>query len=306
MPDTAAPSKPEAHGRRRLDPSELRNKTPKELLTNALKSGLSGAMSMTIQVTSLMWMRTTINSQYRYGGTIKDTLKRLYSEGGVRRFYRGYAPALIQGPISRFGETVSNSLFIAFMEKNDFTRNLPIPVKTFGASLTAGLFRVLLTPVDTIKTTLQVEGAGGMKILGNKYRAGGVPVFYHGAMATWAATLVGHYPWFVTYNTLEKYLPVYTDKPRKLLRSAFMGFISSAISDTCSNSIRVVKTTKQTNRDPITYQQAVKMVIEKDGLLGLFGRGLKMKILTNGVQGLMFAVLWRFFEEKLGVKRTKS
>ena len=30
-----------------------------------------------------------------------------------------------------------------------------------------------------------------------------------------------------------------------LLRNALIGFCSSAISDTCSNSIRVIKTTKQ-------------------------------------------------------------
>ena len=35
-----------------------------------------------------------MNSQYRYGGTMKDTINRLYKEGGVRRFYRGYSVAL--------------------------------------------------------------------------------------------------------------------------------------------------------------------------------------------------------------------
>ena len=33
--------------------------------------------------------------------------------------------------------------------------------------------------------------------------------------------------------------------------------------------------------------QAVKDVIAKDGLAGLFGRGLKTKIMANGMQGLM-------------------
>ncbi len=39
-------------------------------------------------------------------------------------------------------------------------------------------------------------------------------------------------------------------------------------------------------------------IIEKDGLKGLFGRGLKTKILSNGLQGLMFTVIWRTLEEK--------
>lgn len=64
---------------------------------------------MFIQVMSLMWMRTTMNYQYRYGTTTKEALKTLYAQGGVRRFYRGVGPALIQGPISRFGDTAANA-----------------------------------------------------------------------------------------------------------------------------------------------------------------------------------------------------
>ena len=32
----------------------------------------------------------------------------LYKDGGVRRFYRGVGPALLQGPLSRFGDTAAN------------------------------------------------------------------------------------------------------------------------------------------------------------------------------------------------------
>lgn len=44
-----------------------------------------------------------------------------------------------------------------------------------------------------MKTTLQVEGAQGLAILGNKIRVGGPLVVYHGALATYSATLVGQY-----------------------------------------------------------------------------------------------------------------
>ena len=33
--------------------------------------------------------------------------------------------------------------------------------------------------------------------------------------------------------------------------------------------------------------------------MGLFGRGLKTKILANGLQGLMFSVLWRLGQDFL-------
>jgi hypothetical protein len=65
---------------------------------------------MAIQVFSLMWMRTTMNYQFKNGGGFVSTLRTLYSEGGVVRFYRGILPALIIGPMSRFGDTAANML----------------------------------------------------------------------------------------------------------------------------------------------------------------------------------------------------
>lgn len=45
------------------------NQKPKDsILLKAIKSGAAGAGAMTIQVTSLMWMRTTMNYQFKNGG----------------------------------------------------------------------------------------------------------------------------------------------------------------------------------------------------------------------------------------------
>lgn len=35
------------------------------------------------------------------------------------------------------------------------------------------------------------------------------------------------------------------------------------------------------------------MVVAKEGVLGLMGRGLKTKLIANGLQGVMFSVFWR-------------
>ncbi len=99
------------------------------------------------------------------------------------------------------------------------------------------------------------------------------------------------------YNYLNAALPQYDELPKRLMRSAVIGFCASFVSDCCSNSIRVVKTTKQTSKEVVSYPTAVKMVIEKDGVQGLFFRGLKTKILANGLQGLLFSVLWRMGQD---------
>lgn len=125
----------------------------------------------------------------------------------------------------------------------------------------------------------------------------GPSVFWYGALAASSATFVGHYPWFFVYNYLNEHLPKFDDKLSTLGRSAFIGFCSSAVSDTCSNSIRVIKVYKQANEEAITYPQALKRVLAEDGVMGLLGRGLKTKIMANGMQGLMFSVLWKYIDD---------
>eukprot|EP01134_Creolimax_fragrantissima_P004502 CFRG4502T1 len=270
----------------------------------ALGGGFPGAAAMGIQVTSLMWLRTTMNYQYRYGTTTTEAFKHLYKEGGIRRFYRGYGPALFQGPLSRFGDTAANSGVLALLDSYESTASLPVSVKTIAASATAALWRINLMPIDTLKTTLQVEGHKGMGLLRTKFKAGGIRVLYSGAIAASTATFVGHYPWFFTFNFLQEKIPMpeKDETLKKLGRNAAIGFCASVVSDTCSNSIRVVKTTKQTSAVSLSYSESVRMVIKQDGVVGLFGRGLQTRIIANALQGMMFSVLWKALEEQWNQK----
>ena len=45
--------------------------------------------------------------------------------------------------------------------------------------------------------------------------------------------------------------------------------------------------------------QALSMIVEADGWAGLFGRGLRTRLLTNALQGAVFSVLWKYFEQTL-------
>lgn len=47
-------------------------------------------------------------------------------DGGIRRFYRGVGPALIQGPMSRFGDTAANAGTLAMLDSYDATSTLPV------------------------------------------------------------------------------------------------------------------------------------------------------------------------------------
>ena len=175
-----------------------------EELQKALKAGLNGYKAMTFQVVSLMWLRTIMNYQYKNGGTFKEVLFKLYKEGGIRRFYSGIIPALIQGPLCRFGDTFSNAVVLNFLKQY----KIPIFIKTGLASGTAGIIRIILSPVDTIKTMRQVEGKNAMVLLSKKIKENGFLSLYDGALANGILNIIGHYPWFLMHNYLDKYLPI--------------------------------------------------------------------------------------------------
>ena len=123
---------------------------------------------------------------------------------------------------------------------------------------------------------------------------------------------------FLTYNYVDGLLPTVLasdDLLLSLARSALLGICASSVSDISSNSLRVIKTTKQTARlgdadgngvegndsttkGDKTYQEIVQMIIEKDGLMGLFGRGLQTRLLTNCIQGAIFSVLFKYFQQQ--------
>ena len=261
-------------------------------LQKALRAGLNGYKAMAVQVFSLMWLRTIMNYQYKNGGTFKEVFLKLYKEGGIRRFYSGIIPALIQGPICRFGDTFSNAIILNILSNY----RIPIFIKTGIASTTAGLIRILLSPIDLIKTMNQVEGKTAMEKLKNRYKEKGLISFYDGALANGISNLIGHYPWFVVHNYLDGYLPMYNNSVcLSLMRNAFIGFISTCASDIISNSIRVLKTSKQTGEGKKGYKEIFDDITKKEGIKEIFIRGLSTRLLNNGIQGLMFNVMWKYF-----------
>lgn len=148
-----------------------------------------------------------------------------------------------------------------------------------------------------------MQVTGKFSAVVDKVKLAGPRALYNGALAAASATFVGHYPWFATYNLLSEKIPKQDSQLNELGRRALIGFCSSAVSDTCSNSIRVMKVYKQSHPDQLTYPQVLRNVIAESGITGLFFRGLETKILANGLQGILFSILWKQFEETLFGKK---
>lgn len=280
--------------------------------SKAFDGGVAGASAAAVQVLSLMWLRTAINYQYRYGTTTMEALTTLYTSGGIPRLYQGLPFAMLQGPLSRFGDTAANALVASLFESLDPTGQLyPVVLRTGLGSVSAAVWRILLMPIDTVKTTLQVDGGEGLKLLRNRVDDQGLALLFNGALAASAATFVGHFPWFLTYNYLSDSLPHAEEivlrqlfgmqldvKLVEIARSAFIGLCASCASDVSSNSLRVLKTVRQTGGSDSSYLDIAKAVTKKEGLSGLFGRGLQTRLFANALQGMLFSVLFKYFQAK--------
>ena len=51
---------------------------------------------------------------------------------------------------------------------------------------------------------VQVEGKHGLAHLRSKMSKNGIRVMYNGSLAASGATVVGHFPWFFTFNVLNE------------------------------------------------------------------------------------------------------
>ncbi|KAK3271266.1 hypothetical protein CYMTET_20375 [Cymbomonas tetramitiformis] len=266
-------------------------------LNRAFKGGVAGFIAGLAQVGAFMWLRTAMNFQYANGGTLSSSLKTLYADGGVARFYKGVGFAAVQAPLSRFGDTAANAGVLVLLEV--YWPEGPVALKSIAAASAAAAWRIVLTPIDTFKTTRQVQGEVAYDLLVKKVKKGGFGELYGGALGNFVASWVGSYPWFAVYNTLQANIAP-ADGIEGLARNAFIGFCASSTSDVISNSIRVVKTVRQTSPDPnMGYRRAVTSIVNKDGVKALFGRGLTTRLLTNGLQGTFFSVVWKAIEAEL-------
>ncbi|GMI01061.1 hypothetical protein TrLO_g490 [Triparma laevis f. longispina] len=243
-----------------------------------------------------MWTRTTMNHQYKYGGDFKTSLNTLYLDGGIKRLYSGLPFALIQVPLTRFCDVLSNELATTFI-----LSSVPLPLRSFAGSCVASSFRFILTPVDTLKSTLQVNGKEGLNEILEDFN---VERLYRGGVGNAAASLVGHYPFFLTYNFLTDLIPEGARSVEGeglltfLAYRAAVGVGASAASDCVSNVLRILKTVRQTTEEDLTYKEVFdKLLEEEDGdLLKVWSRGLSTRVSINALQSGLFSVGWKYLQ----------
>lgn len=262
----------------------------------ALGGGVSGALATIIQVLTLMPLRTTLNYQHRHGTTTMKAIKTLHSNGGYSRYYQGLTTALVYRTLARFGDTATNVGILALLGSNTSTGKLPVLVKTIPASLCAVVIRFILTPIDTVGTVIRTEGKPGLKTLRRKIKDRGITCLWSGALAGSAVSFVELYFWFGTYNYLREVLPKQQTRDWIVSRRVLIGFCASLISYAMLFPVVALRMMYLLFHNVDTkIIKDVREISVADGGLVLFGRGWQKRIFERGIQGLVFAVLWKVF-----------
>ena len=262
-----------------------------ESSNKALKTG---ATSGIIQVSSLLWLRTINNYQYRYGTDIRTTFKTLYNNGGILRFYRGYIPSLIVASNCKFAEL--NGYY--YSKHSNFTQNEQLLFISTISSLT----KLSLIPLDTLDVVLQVEGKKGVTMLKKKIKSNGYNVLYYGATPWILNNFIGTYVWFNIHNYLDsKYKANYTSGIEFNIKNGLIGLSSSLASDILTNPLRILKINKQSNPIAVSYMTTIKDIYTNQNYREFFLRGLKTRMLIHGIQNVGFVIVWKNLEKYFNI-----
>jgi hypothetical protein len=293
---------------------------------------------MFLQVLLLCWLRAIVHYQYAKGGTMAQAARvrtpnmfpccvdslallltaalpararqAMWAQGGLPRFYQGMLPALVHAPLCRFGDTAANAGALSLLAYTP----LPLPLKTGVASAAAAAWRVAITPLDTVKVVLEVEGfARGSALLRARVALAGPRTLYAGALGAAAAAAAAHWPWFLTHNALTARFGGGGGvqghghgRGMTLARSAAIGFVASLASDVAANPLRVLKAAVQTAPGELSYGGALAGVVAQGGVGALLTRGLGAKLCVNALQGVVFSVLWRVCGDALAARRARA
>ncbi|KAI0563860.1 Mitochondrial carrier [Gracilaria domingensis] len=282
-------------------PAQMRRPVPMPSLS-ALKAGMPGAAAAACQTASFMWLSTTAAFQYRYGASLRQALQLLYAQGGVRRFYSGLAPTLMHVTLCRFGDTTANNIALSHAPTDS------LPLNTLCASFAAGAWRATLLPLETFRSNMQVRGPEGFSLVIERFRRAGFGGLYRGSAASFSAGVVGHFPFFFTVNFVSQAVPLTEDASflAKVGRNGGMGFMAAMSADIFTNGFKVLANNKQTCDKGLSYYEVARKIVKRDGVLSIVTRGLKTRMLSNGLQGATFVLVWKEIESRLVRTRFNS
>ena len=260
-------------------------KMDKSIYNNIIAGGIAGISNVYLTYP----LRTVVKIQYVKGLTILDSIKKLYKQNKFIRFYAGINPTIFRVGFGRCLEAGSYTYF----NKND---NKPFGNVMEISTLTS-ISKLLLTPLDTLSNSYQVNGSKlGKKYLIIKYKNLGITSLYNGLTPNLLISFIGHYIWFSSFSYLDYNIQDYYLNNN--IRNGLIGFTSSILSDIVINPIRIVKTIKQSEKKNTSYKEIIEKTFSSEINKNIF-RGMYLRTFINAFNSSIYVILWRKIESIL-------
>ena len=166
-------------------------------MSNDIKCASSGFLAGGLQTGCLIWLRTINKYQYYHGLPLHTSVKNLYKEENIRRFFRGITPAMLDNSMCRFGDAY---IYSHIKRKyNDFT--------IFKQSMLIAVLntphKISLTPLDTIANNYHVFGKNGKNEIKSKIKKNGAKVLFNGGGTIMFLNIISSFS-LVYYITLSR------------------------------------------------------------------------------------------------------
>jgi hypothetical protein len=246
-------------------------------MSTAIEKSRKAFNASVLNTSLFLWLNTITQHQYKNGKNFKMTVNELYKNGGISRFYNGFIPTVINTSCNRFIDYLTHEM----------TQVDDLLSKVFIGGVFASVFKIFIAPLETYKIMNQIHGKKAVKLIKLRIKNNGIKSLWKGSGDIALSNFVEHVGWFNTYEYFDRNLP---KDMNIILRSGFLGLSSSVTTDIMSNHLKIIKTMKQTT--DLCYNDIVREIIRKNGVHGLFFRGLGTKLMTNSLYGITFSLLF--------------
>lgn len=193
-------------------------KQPKVTPLKSFISGGFGGVSAVLvgQPFDLTKVRLQTAAPGTYTGAV-DVVRKTLAKDGIRGMYRGMGPPIVGVTpifaISFWGYDMGKRLVFS-LTPNRTTTTLTSPELAFAGFFSAIPQTLVAGPAERVKVLLQIQGQGGggkvytgpVDVVRQLYKEGGIRSIFRGTAATLARDGPGSAAYFVSYETVKRYL----------------------------------------------------------------------------------------------------
>ncbi|CAD8148095.1 unnamed protein product [Paramecium octaurelia] len=234
-------------------------------------------------------IKTLIRFQQKHGTLLQDSLKLIYKEGGLKRFYSGF-----------FYRYISKSAeFIVLLEAlnswSNITQNNVNPINLLLSFVMAATIQQTFVPFNSLYYFQQVYGhTDGKELLFYKVKQNGALVFYHGFWSFLCGSFFGGLGAFPALQNYQNYNT--QEENKKGEYSMFYLFSAFLTAEVISNPFKILAIQKLTSIECRSYAQIQHQLMQEQGYQWIF-RSVDTKLLYSFLKTLF--IVYAFDYKKL-------